>query len=351
MKFIKSKKSIILVLILTLLVSLITPVGGQVQAATIKLNKSQATLEAGKTLQLKVTGTNSASSWLSSDKAVATVSQKGKVKALRSGNAIITASVNKKKYTCKVTVTEPVSTVDYLGDRTVEYVKAEECHRLFFSLQDGNHNKITANATVDIKIINDAGETVYDKSHKVGKEDFGSWTNSLYGTRLLCSIDILDSDITAGASKKGTIHFTVYNGNNFAFDESQLTISDLPYISITNSCSISLPAMPAFVNYYSYSGRIQSSIKVEDIRYEFGEAYDGKSVNLIIYFTGEMISNSSTASSYGHIGYKLSKDGYVVKSGTHLTTQLNTGDKFKDSDERFYNLEPGVYTLEIMNVQ
>ena len=73
-------------------------------AAKMKLNKTKATLYVEQTLKLKVTGTKSKVKWSSSKKAVAKVSAKGKVTALKKGKANIIAKIGKKKLTCKITV-------------------------------------------------------------------------------------------------------------------------------------------------------------------------------------------------------------------------------------------------------
>ncbi|HHV09884.1 MAG TPA: Ig domain-containing protein [Clostridiales bacterium] len=73
-------------------------------AATVKLNKSKLTLTVGDTAKLTVSGTKSKVTWATSKKTVATVDKTGKVTAVKAGAATITATVNKKKYTCKVTV-------------------------------------------------------------------------------------------------------------------------------------------------------------------------------------------------------------------------------------------------------
>lgn len=75
------------------------------QAATaIKLNKKTLSLVEGKTYTLKISDPKAKVTWSTSKKSVATVSSAGKVKAIKAGSAVITATVNKKKYTCKVTV-------------------------------------------------------------------------------------------------------------------------------------------------------------------------------------------------------------------------------------------------------
>lgn len=73
----------------------------------ITLNKKSAKMKKGKTLQLKATvkGTSYKRSWSSSNKKVATVDQKGRVKAVGKGKATITVKTyNGKKATCKITV-------------------------------------------------------------------------------------------------------------------------------------------------------------------------------------------------------------------------------------------------------
>lgn len=74
------------------------------QTTPVKISKKAVTLTAGKTVTLKVSGTKKAVKWSTSNKAVATVTQKGTVKAIKKGTAKITATVDKKKYICTVTV-------------------------------------------------------------------------------------------------------------------------------------------------------------------------------------------------------------------------------------------------------
>lgn len=68
------------------------------------LNKTTIKLSKGKSYTLKLTGT-AAKSWKSSNKAVASVSQKGKVTGKKAGTAAVTcAGANGKSYKCKVSV-------------------------------------------------------------------------------------------------------------------------------------------------------------------------------------------------------------------------------------------------------
>lgn len=78
----------------------------------VKLNKTSLTMKKGKTYQLKATvtpnnATNKKVTWTSTNKTVATVNSKGKVKAVKKGTCKIKCTAkdgSKKSATCKVTV-------------------------------------------------------------------------------------------------------------------------------------------------------------------------------------------------------------------------------------------------------
>lgn len=74
------------------------------EAAQTAISQKKLTLKVGKSKVLNITGTKSKVTWKSSKTTVATVSKTGKVTAKKAGKAIITATVDKKKYTCTVTV-------------------------------------------------------------------------------------------------------------------------------------------------------------------------------------------------------------------------------------------------------
>lgn len=97
-----------------------------VQAASVKLNKSSLTLTVGqsKTLKLKGVKKGQKIKWTSSKKSVAKVSSKGKVTAKKKGKTVISAKVKGKKYKCKVTVKN--SKVGTETPKTNETPKATE---------------------------------------------------------------------------------------------------------------------------------------------------------------------------------------------------------------------------------
>ena len=88
-----------------------------VEKTTIKLSKASIELEEGKSVRLNAILTprdaKETIAWESSDKAIATVADNGTVKAIKSGQATITAKLtNGNAATCKVTVKAAAAKVD-----------------------------------------------------------------------------------------------------------------------------------------------------------------------------------------------------------------------------------------------
>ena len=95
-----------LFLALAMIITLIP--AGNVQAATVKLNKTKKTLYVGQTQQLTLKNYKKTVLWTSSDKSVASVDSDGLVTALKKGKATITATTAKgSTFTCKITVKNP----------------------------------------------------------------------------------------------------------------------------------------------------------------------------------------------------------------------------------------------------
>ncbi len=82
-----------------------------VKVESPKLNKTKLALNKGKTYVLKLNGNTQKIKWRSTNKKVAVVSSKGKVKALKSGKCNVYAKIGTKKYVCSVKVVTPQNTV------------------------------------------------------------------------------------------------------------------------------------------------------------------------------------------------------------------------------------------------
>lgn len=105
----KQRKRVgILLMLVCLIITLALPVTAN---AAVKINKTSVSVLRGKTYNLKITGTKKKIKWTSSNKKIATVSASGKIKGINKGRCNIYAKVGKKKYTCKVTVKQPVTSI------------------------------------------------------------------------------------------------------------------------------------------------------------------------------------------------------------------------------------------------
>jgi Bacterial surface proteins containing Ig-like domains len=127
------RKIIAAVLLLTVVLTLseipVISKPAAAQAAALKLSANALMLKVGESEALNVDGTVKAVKWSSSDKSVATVTGKGKVKAISAGHTVITAAVGKKKLTCRVTVTE--SDNPYLATAPFEAIE-QSCGKINF---------------------------------------------------------------------------------------------------------------------------------------------------------------------------------------------------------------------------
>lgn len=100
----KKIKKLLVILSVIVMSFIVLPNTGVSAASKAKLNKKSATIYVGKTVTLKVKNNKKKVKWISSNKKIATVSKRGKVKGKKAGKVIITAKVGNKKYKCKVTV-------------------------------------------------------------------------------------------------------------------------------------------------------------------------------------------------------------------------------------------------------
>ncbi len=241
---------------------------------------------------------------------------------------------------------DPSESIAYLGDRSIQFDDIDEMFTLLFSFKDENETRISAPATLQIRIVNDNNETVYNAEHHVSEYDFGTWTSALHGDRLLGSVEIPLASINTGSSDSGKIYFTVKSGNT-SFKESVLEINgDLPVKGV----SIALPQLPLLLEDYTYSGKVDQQVRITNIRYEIRDE------DVYFYFTGEKLydDEGQKHSETCEIGWKLyDSEGYVVASGTAYTVGLAMGEKFKDERDTAYDcIRPGeTYRLELLDTK
>lgn len=124
MKGSKCFKLGVFVMLLLMLGSVMIPLDS-VAAATVEISDKNITLEVGQSKALHVIGQKNNVKWSANNKTIAKVDKNGKVTAIKVGKTIITAAVNKKKFTCKVTVIEANKDNPYLSNAPFDAVEAK----------------------------------------------------------------------------------------------------------------------------------------------------------------------------------------------------------------------------------
>lgn len=166
------KKLFSRMMILMMTVMLLLPLTAS--AATVKLNKSKVTLMKGASYTLVLQNNEKAIKWSTSKKSVATVSANGKVTAKKKGTATITAKVGKKKYKCKVTVKQPVTSIK-LNQKRVMISKGKtytlkataspsSANTKTVSWSSSDKNIVTVTSKGKIKAVNPGTATITAKA-------------------------------------------------------------------------------------------------------------------------------------------------------------------------------------------
>ena len=183
----------------------------EIPVTKVTLNKTEATINKGETLQLTATvtpsdATNKTVTWTSNKTSVATVSSSGEVTAKGKGTATITATADGKSATCKITVVQLVTSIDITSEDEV-ISKAK--------LEIGGTLKLNAKVSPSNASNKDVTWTSTDKNVATVSED-GKVTAKAEGTT---TIKVTAND---DSGKKSTCEITVmdpykytYGGNTY----------------------------------------------------------------------------------------------------------------------------------------
>ena len=203
----KMKRMFVMVLAVLMLFACAVPT---MAATTVKLNKTQATVQVGQTVNLKLTGAGKNVKWTTGNKAVATVS-KGKVTAKKEGTTTISATAGKKTYKCKVTVKNPA-----------------KLSKTSLALKEGNSASIkvtglkSAPKNVSWKSSNTSVATVKGGTVKAVKAGSATITATVYGKKLTCKVSVAKKTTAAKTTVNKKNEF--YDPYNYAEDYNVLSI-------------------------------------------------------------------------------------------------------------------------------
>ena len=130
--------------------------------------------------------------------------------------------------------------VEWISECDFFYYDDDEAFVLVFQLSDEDEVPMSSKGKVDIRIVNDDGVTVYNKTHSFTEKDFFEWTENDTEALYLATIYIDPDDILLGTCAEGTVYFTV-RGDDYYFDESTLSARGLPIKSHAYSQKVIAP--------------------------------------------------------------------------------------------------------------
>lgn len=322
----------------------------EIEPTSITINDSNFTLSVGETRNLSVsispnnTNTSDSISWTSSNSTVASVGSTGLVRALGVGVATITARTTNGK-TSSVTVTVEALDAHHITDRKVVYYEDEELYRFFIGFEDVNDNRMSTSGSIYIEILDGNGNIIYSETHLFDESDFDNWGNQTTGYTLKLAIELNIDDFASSETTDGVLKYRIDLDSGVYWDTLSIDISDLPL-----NINVSLPDLPLEVKRYFSTGTLWYKVNLTEIDWSYETNYDG-TIDIILSFTGTKTyyyKGNNVSSSNTFSIRILDSDGYVVDTKTVYPPSLMVGESFRDEEVKFYNLDVGEYTIEII---
>ena len=302
----------------------------KVKVETPKINKTEATLLVGTKFTLKISGNTQKVKWSSNKKTIAAITQKGVVTAKKAGKATITATIAKKKYTCKITIEQP------------------KLSRLTVLMEVGDNYNIDVNGTsMDVTWTSSNSNVVSVDDGELYAESPGTAiiTASVGGKKLTCtvsvenpvtSVQMSDSSVTltegdtytlsatyspANTTDDTTVTWTSSNENVVKVSNGTLLAQNAGTAVITATissqsafCTVVVNEyVPTMADYYQYlktyitkngltnsdgNKFIKFSYTKSDSTYNFAIVYLASEDTLKFIMTGEYDNTESSVSMY-----------------------------------------------------
>ena len=221
----------------------------------VKLNKTKANLNVGKSLTLKTTlspkkPSNKGIIWKSSNTKVATVTSKGVVKAKKAGTVTITATAKDgsgKKAVCKVTV------------KKVSAAKPD------------NPVPVTPLGIKSVKIVQgDMMEVTFTKATALTAADFVLWAKRYE------SADYLKKYTVSQVTTKDSITYKVYITGDMVFGKGLYIKVEVPKLKLSKEC-VYMEDTYNVENSVTLSYKVGATVK--DIRQRLGTGYANYSIS------------------------------------------------------------------------
>lgn len=232
------------------------------------------------------------------------------------------------------------SYVDTLENWSFQQNSEKGDYSLFFRLTDKEGTPMAAEVDVDIRIVTENEETVYEGTHSITEEDFDYYGRQDEEPTLMADVHIPAEALKPGTSTDGTVYFTVYKEGAVEFDECDTpAVYCLPVQEITIRSEL-----PQELVLKDYSGKVTSRIRLDAVTEK--QVADMLPGSRQLEVSGEKTFGTGN-DLYDNIGYKVyDSQNYMVETGSILLQELKAGDKFRYDTIYLYDLKPGeTYTI------
>ncbi|MBR0030277.1 MAG: Ig domain-containing protein [Bacteroidales bacterium] len=294
----------------------VTVESGDVAVTGVSLDKTELTLKSGEKATLTATvtpedATDKTVSWKSSDSAVATVDENGKVTAVKAGSATITVTTTDggKTATCKVTVTATtvdlkavyVNSTDYINFSNVLHFKNGSNYR-------GVVNEfliVPWNTTLN-QLLQDSDESHYTCSSS--KTSIAVVKVESLGSRCAFCVKVGTDDPTSISDSFCDMEFTYKGSGTSVTKKVRLVIAPAKAVSAYE------------YDMFTYNGSFQSTIG-DTYAYTLKNASDASFIRLFTEFKGSP-SHYAVADKADMASYSWSSSNTSVVYITEKTTEI-----------------------------
>ena len=209
-------------------------------------------------------------------------------------------------------------------------------YSLFFGLLSKKGSYLTANVDVEMRIVNDKDEQVYQATKSVNEDNFAYYSSKADPeSKLLAEIRIPASDIKPGKAANGTVYFKIYQNDVLMFDEVNCSaLHNLPVADI----KLEVGPFPQEIVIKGYDGKVESKLEIDGVEYSSIDT----SILSALQITVSGKKTYGKTSMYDMLSFKLyDSKGYMVDSGHIYLQDLEKGDKFKEESTMIHNVTPG----------
>lgn len=268
----------------------------KVTVETPKISKTKATVSKGKTITLKMSGTKQTVKWSTSNKKIATVSNKGVVKGVKKGTATITAKVGSKKYTCKVTVNNTVALKSISLNKKSITLETDEEYRL----------KVTynpSNTTVSKKVKWTSSD------EDIAEVDEDGWVYAWEPGTATITAKVGD--------KKATCKVTVEDPDDDDWDDSDDWEDEND-----NPVDSNIQYLKDYIlRYGSRNSDGNYFIRLDDYEYTYGIVYEIDSERFeFVYIYSDGSDKSTIAMELSETGNSMLQVDYSISAGVYAAT-------------------------------